>query len=161
MKKIFFTGLFITLVLAIFTNCDDNNDLFLKEKVVLESYLIKNNIDADTIKDGLYYIKGRTGIGKLPIKGSKITLIYTGFLINGQSYQDGKIFDMTTLNAPYSFSFNSGQVIKGWDLGLANMREGDTGRLIIRSDYAYGELKVGTIPAYSTLIFDIFVVKVE
>ena len=41
------------------------------------------------------------------------------------------------------------------------MREGDTGRLIIRSDYAYGELKVGTIPAYSTLIFDIYVIKVE
>ena len=101
-------------------------------------------------------------------KGSKLLSInYTGWLFNQESntkdYCDakGEIFDSNTLDKfnhkyPFQFILGRGVVIKGWDIGLQNMKVNDVRCLVIPPKYAYGNRKIGNIiGANSTLIFEV------
>jgi peptidylprolyl isomerase len=99
-----------------------------------------------------------TGSGATAKAGDTITVNYVGAL-----YSNGKVFDSswsrkqtftTTLSA------GSGGVIEGWVKGVAGMKVGGRRQLIIPPSLAYGSQKSGTIPANSTLIFDIDLLKV-
>jgi peptidylprolyl isomerase len=75
---------------------------------------------------------------------------YTGTLL------DGKKFDSSVdRNDPFEFTIGKGQVIKGWDEGIAMMRKGGKATLVIPSSIGYGERDMGDIPPYSTLVFDV------
>ncbi|MBP6869096.1 MAG: FKBP-type peptidyl-prolyl cis-trans isomerase [Candidatus Pacebacteria bacterium] len=97
-----------------------------------------------------------TGVEATP--GSTVHVLYTGML------PDGKVFDSTANrgNAPFSFALGAGMVIKGWDAGVAGMKEGGKRRLIIPADMAYGAGGVpqAGIPGGATLIFDVELLKV-
>jgi FKBP-type peptidyl-prolyl cis-trans isomerase len=88
--------------------------------------------------------------------GNKVTVKYKG------SFLDGKVFDQTKEGQP-DFVFNVGakMVIPGWDEGLQLMKEGETCRLLIPWNLGYGEFGSGPIPPFSSLLFDIELVKVE
>lgn len=104
------------------------------------------------LPDGLAYVDQVVGKGPQPKAGQSVTVQYVGRLTNG------KVFDSSRAhNAPFTFTLGTGQVIKGWDEGLATMRVGGKRRLIIPPALAYGDRSVGDglIPANSTLIFDI------
>jgi FKBP-type peptidyl-prolyl cis-trans isomerase len=76
---------------------------------------------------------------------------------------DGKVFD-SSLNpgrSPFDFKLGAGQVIKGWDEGIALFNAGGKGTLIIPSPLGYGSRAAGQIPANSILIFDIEVLAVK
>jgi peptidylprolyl isomerase len=62
---------------------------------------------------------------------------------------------------PVSFKMGAGQVIPGWERGISLLREGDKAIMVIPPDLAYGDRAVGDIPANSTLVFDVEVVKVD
>lgn len=98
------------------------------------------------------------GTGAEATPGSTVHVLYTGML------PDGKVFDSTSNrgNAPFSFALGAGMVIKGWDLGVAGMKEGGKRRLIIPADMAYGAGGVpqAGIPGGATLIFDVELIKV-
>jgi FKBP-type peptidyl-prolyl cis-trans isomerase len=98
------------------------------------------------------------GTGAEATPGSTVHVLYTGML------PDGKVFDSTANrgNAPFSFALGAGMVIKGWDLGVAGMKEGGKRRLIIPADMAYGAGGVpqAGIPGGATLIFDVELLKV-
>ena len=134
------------ITLIIFSSC---NNKFEEELELLQVYLDENNIDAEPTQTGLYYIETYEGNGSYPAPGSTVTVHYEGRLL------DGEIFDSSLEGEPFSFTLGAGQVISGWDEGIAYMRNGGRATLIIPSDLAYGADGSGSIPEYSTLIFNV------
>jgi tetratricopeptide (TPR) repeat protein len=107
----------------------------------------------DTIatKSGLKYLVLAKGTGAHAELNKNVEVHYTGYLL------DGKVFDSSVERGdPIEFILGTGQVIPGWDEGIALMNVGDKLRLIIPSNLAYGEKGAGkVIPPNSTLIFDV------
>lgn len=87
-----------------------------------------------------------------PPSGSKVKAHYTGTLAS-----DGSKFDSSVdRDEPFEFTIGQGQVIKGWDKGFASMKVGEKAKLIIRSDYGYGDSgSPPKIPAKADLIFEV------
>lgn len=92
-----------------------------------------------------------TGEGASPKRGDTVTVHYTGWL------EDGRKFDSSVdRKQPFSFVLGTGQVIRGWDNGVAGMRVGDKARLTIPPELAYGARGYpGAIPPNATLIFEV------
>lgn len=98
----------------------------------------------------------KVGTGAEAVAGKKVTVNYIGMLENGT------VFDASAKHGqPFTFTLGVGQVIKGWDEGVAGMKVGGTRHLVIPADKGYGAQAVGSIPANSTLIFDVELVSVE
>lgn len=106
---------------------------------------------------GLQYVVVQEGTGKYPLSGSKVTVHYTGYLL------DGSIFDSSVSRDDYfKFNVGLGRVIKGWDEGILLMREGSKYRFTVPYNLAYGEAGYPpVIPAKATLIFDVELIKAE
>ena len=96
------------------------------------------------------------GTGVAAQVGDMVTAHYVGTLA------DGRVFDSSRdRGTPISFMLGVGQVIRGWDEGIAGMRVGGKRVLTITPDYGYGDRAIGTIPANSTLIFEVELLDVE
>jgi len=110
----------------------------------------------DITESGLRYKISEKGTGKKAVSGKSIKVHYKGQLL------DGTVFDSSfKRDEPIEFTLGIGQVIKGWDEGLALLSVGDKARFIIPSDLAYGEAGAGgVIPANANLIFDVELVEV-
>lgn len=91
------------------------------------------------------------GNGPQARKGQIVRVHYTGWLTTGEKF-DSSI----DRNDPFEFELGEGQVIAGWDQGVATMRVGDKVKLTIPSDLAYGDQGYpGAIPPKATLIFEV------
>ena len=106
---------------------------------------------------GLKYIEIEPGSGDSPEPGQTVVVHYTGWL------EDGTKFDSSLdRGTPFSFPIGTGQVIAGWDQGLATMQVGGKRRLIIPSDLAYGPSgRPPTIPPNATLVFDVELLEIR
>jgi len=107
------------------------------------------------LPSGLSYTDEVVGTGPAPTSGQKVTVQYTGWLYEGG--QKGKKFDSSRdRNQPFSFTIGAGQVIQGWDEGVATMKTGGKRTLIIPPELGYGPRGAGgVIPPNATLIFDV------
>ncbi len=121
----------------------------------------QNNMDidlstAEKSPSGLMYIEQQEGSGNSPTRGQKVEVHYTGYLAE-EGFKRGKKFDSSLdRNQPFTFTLGVGQVIKGWDEGVAKMKEGTKSTLIIPPELGYGARGAGSvIPPNSTLIFDV------
>jgi len=95
------------------------------------------------------------GTGPLAQTGKKVWVNYIG------TFENGTEFDSSIKrNQPFTFDLGAGQVIKGWDLGVASMKQGEKAMFKIESNYAYGTRGAGNIiPANATLYFEVEFIK--
>ena len=114
-----------------------------------------------TTPNGLRIIDVKPGTGPVLQAGQTVTVNYTGWLfVDGKK---GKKFDSSLdRNEPFSFPLGQGQVIKGWDEGVATMHVGGKRTLIIPPDLGYGASGAGRAPLlHATLIFDVDLLGVK
>lgn len=107
--------------------------------------------DVQTTASGLQYAIVQPGSGAQPKPGETVTVHYTGWLT------DGKKFDSSRdRNSPFQFVIGRGQVIRGWDEGVALMKTGETRTLVIPPALGYGARGIpGVIPQNATLVFQV------
>jgi FKBP-type peptidyl-prolyl cis-trans isomerase len=121
-----------------------------KAEQKLSEYFKNNNITAKETASGLNYVITKEGNGEKPSVGTLIKVHYTGKLL------DGTVFDSSVnRNEPFQFVLGIGQVIPGWDEGLQLLSKGSKAVLYIPYYLAYGDRGAGTIPPFSTLIFEV------
>ncbi len=108
-------------------------------------------------KSGLAYIDQVIGTGAEAKTGEKVTVHYTGYLT------DGKKFDSSVdRNKPFTFVIGLGQVIKGWDEGVASMKVGGKRKLLIPANLGYGTRGAGgVIPPNADLVFDVELISIQ
>jgi len=113
--------------------------------------------DYVTTESGLKYSDFVVGEGASPETGQRVTVHYTGWL------EDGTKFDSSLdRGEPFTFQIGMGQVIAGWDEGVATMKVGGKRQLVIPPDLGYGEQGAGSvIPANATLIFEVELLDVK
>jgi peptidylprolyl isomerase len=127
-----------------------------EEASLMKKYLKDHGINVKPTASGLYYIEKAKGTGAKAMAGKKVKVHYTGTLLNGTKFDSSK-----DRNQPFDFELGKGQVVEGWDEGVALMNAGGRAMLIIPSNLAYGERDVPPIPPYSTLVFDIELLEVK
>ena len=108
-----------------------------------------------TTESGLTIIDIVLGEGEEAMSGQTVTVNYTGTLENGEQ------FDTSIGRAPFPFPLGAGRVIKGWDEGVAGMKVGGRRKLVSPPELGYGSRNMGPIPANSTLIFEVELLKVN
>ena len=109
-----------------------------------------------TLANGLEYEDLAIGTGAEAQKGQTAEMRYTGRLT------DGTQFDSNVGGAPFSFRIGGGQVIRGWDEGVAGMKIGGKRTLLIPSDLGYGTRGAGgVIPPNATLLFEVELISLR
>lgn len=127
------------------------------------SSLSLNNLNMDLSQNnntvqqsGLLIEDITTGTGTEAVAGKHVTVNYRGTLL------DGTVFDSSyERGVPFDFDLGAGQVIQGWDQGVAGMKVGGKRKLVIPASLAYGDRAIGPIPANSTLVFEVELLDVK
>jgi len=109
-----------------------------------------------TTGSGLQYIDLQEGSGPVATSGRNATVHYTGWLTDG-----GKFDSSRDRGQPFTFALGRGQVISGWDEGVAGMKVGGRRKLIIPAELGYGSRGAGSIPPGATLVFSVELVAIS
>lgn len=142
-----------------------------QEMEILQNYLSENNITAEPTESGLIFISRKKGTGKKAEAGKRVRVHYEGRLIDG-TYFDTSVEEVAKEQGlyneqrnyePFEFNLGGGEVIRGWDEGIAMLSEGGKATLIIPSAIGYGAnpRPGGVIKPFNTLIFDVELVEVK
>lgn len=124
-------------------------------KAELAAFIEKENIKEMPVESGIYIIPIEKGKGRCPVKGEKVELDFSASLLNGQVV--GSTYDM---DEKFTFVLGENFVIPGWEVILPKMHLGERVKAIVPFDMAYGEHQVGSVPAYSNMVYDIKLLKV-
>ena len=135
--------------------------LMIKEDKLLQAHFTKNGITPTKTSSGMYYRVIEQGIGEAPKEGDTVVMNYTGTLMDGTKFDSNQDSAFNHVS-PFEFVLGKGQVIKGWDEGVAQLKQGTKATLYIPSPMAYGpSARPGGganptgIPANSILFFDV------
>jgi len=150
MKLIVFLVLILFTVLAGAFGCG-NSDKSTPSSTPSTSSPMKVTGQPTTTSSGLQYWDIVVGTGATAAPGSMVKVHYSGFLTTGQKFDSSR-----DRGEPFSFPLGQGQVIKGWDEGVAGMKVGGQRQLRIPPQLGYGaEGAGGVIPPNATLVFDV------
>jgi FKBP-type peptidyl-prolyl cis-trans isomerase len=128
-----------------------------EEPVKIAQYVKQNSIQVSPRPSGLYFIETLKGSGIKADSGMNVTVHYVLYTLEGKKLQSS-----VEMGQPFTFRLGERNVIQGWDEGLTLMNEGGKARFIVPSSLAYGGSNKGPdMPAYSTLVFDVELIKVE
>lgn len=117
----------------------------------------KENNGIVTTDSGLKYQDLTFRTGAEAKSGDTVSVHYDGRLTDGTKFDSSR-----DRGQPFSFKIGAGQVIKGWDEGVAGMKVGGTRKLIIPADLGYGANGVpGVIPANATLVFEVELLEIK
>jgi FKBP-type peptidyl-prolyl cis-trans isomerase FkpA len=140
-----------------------------KEAVTAANYIASHKLVLKTTATGLKYLITKPSLKPKPLKGDTVLVNYTCRGLDGKVYDSSveSVAKASGLNQPgrtyepYQLEVGAGGVIPGWDEGLLLLNEGSKAMFVIPSSLAYGAQGSGEIGPYSTLVFDIELVKVK
>lgn len=155
MKKLLFIPIIVILALA--NGCSEEEKASPEEQLTadtkkIEDYLSANDITtASTTVSGLHYVMTEEGTGDNPETGQVVSVHYTGKLLDGTKFDSS-----VDRGEPIVFTLGIGQVIPGWEEGIALFKKGGKGTIFLPSALAYGTTgSGGSIGPNEVLIFDI------
>ncbi|HEX4642383.1 MAG TPA: FKBP-type peptidyl-prolyl cis-trans isomerase [Candidatus Acidoferrales bacterium] len=153
MKRHLILAVSLFAVLGVAAGCGGGQ----KSGGALSAAPLKVNGQATTTPSGLQYWDIVVGSGATAIPGSTVKVHYSGFLTNGTKFDSSR-----DRGEPFSFPLGAGQVIKGWDEGVAGMKVGGQRQLRIPPQLGYGQEGAGgSIPPNATLVFDVELLGVD
>jgi FKBP-type peptidyl-prolyl cis-trans isomerase FkpA len=124
--------------------------------LISASYANETEPATVTTDSGLKYQVLQAGDGPEAKAGKKVTVHYTGWLTDGTKFDSS-----VDRGKPFAFNLGAGQVIPGWDEGVAGMKVGEKRRLTIPSKLGYGSRGAGdVIPPNATLIFEVELLQI-
>ncbi len=147
MRNLILLGLCVVMFLMA---CNDDEDSLAQATIdnqIIKDYLADNNLTADSLRNGVYYVERVEGSGVSPTTSATVTIHYKGYLT------DGTVFDSTDGVTPATFPLAN--LIQGWQIGIPEMKIGGEATLLIPSAAGYGPSGTGSIPGNSVLLFDI------
>jgi len=131
-------------------------DKEIKEQIILKQYLQENNIAEDHKKGGIYIIPQKREKGKQIVSGVETRIKYTATFTNHLQFDE--------LTKSFKLTYGTpDQVIKGLEIALKGMRKGEKSKIIIPSQFAFGEegSSTGIVPPYTTVIYDLEIINVK
>ena len=141
-----------------------------EEPATLAKYIADNNITAKPTKSGLYVIVNKKGTGAKVAAGKKVSVNYTGRLLDGTLFDTSREADAKEADKvqpgrtyePLTYTVGAQPMIKGWDEGIMGQTAGSDITLIMPSELAYGARGAGKdIMPYSPLVFNLTIESVE
>jgi FKBP-type peptidyl-prolyl cis-trans isomerase len=148
----------------------DKKEQMETDIALIDAYLAKNNIEAQTTESGMRYAILEEGTGPKPEIGDMVRVNYTGNVLDGDYFdtsveENAKKFGLyneARTYEPFEFMLGTGGVIHGWDEGIALLNQGTRARLYIPSPMAYGEnQRSAVIVANAILEFEVELVGVN
>lgn len=149
------TALFLASLLLILPSC--GTETTIEDSSITEETSITNSNSESMTAEELIIEDITVGDGDEAVAGQLVSVHYTGTLTDGTKFDSSK-----DRGIPFEFTLGAGQVIEGWDKGVAGMKVGGTRTLTIPSDMAYGASGIpGVIPGGATLLFEVELLAVE
>lgn len=122
----------------------------------IENFLAQNNIQANPVDEGFYYVSFNEGQGTSPKKGDIVTVSFTGKTLEGQVFESTK-----SINKPFQFIVGNTEIPNVLNIAVANMKVGGLSRIILSSDRSKGMFGVEKLPANTSVIYDIELIKID
>ncbi|HEU5219998.1 MAG TPA: FKBP-type peptidyl-prolyl cis-trans isomerase [Gemmatimonadales bacterium] len=135
--------------------CSDNSTVPTIETTTFAPSLGVDLAASVKAPSGLYYRDMTVGTGATVSNGQQLSMRYTGWLATGSQ------FDSNVNGSPFSFHLGAGEVIDGWDLGVAGMKVGGRRQLVIPPALGYGSRGSGPIPGNAVLVFIVDVLSAQ
>lgn len=143
------------MVLFIQSSCNRKSQAEIDDEIIT-SYLSKHSLQATKTASGLYYIITKNTTDRLAKAGDVACMNYTG------KFMDDTQFDSNSgTGSTFKFLLGAGQVIRGWDEGVALLHKGETARFFLPSALAYGKSGNGLIGPNACLQFDVELVDLK
>ncbi len=149
------------IIIIFITSC--NKDKKEAELAIISKYIETNNIIADTLSNGIYYAESgfstlETLDSDYPQKGDTIKTIHKAYVLTEKSKL--LLFEETTIDDPGVYVYKEDPIIKGWELTIGMMKKDASALVIIPSKLAYKNDRVGVIPPYSPLVFEVRILDI-
>ncbi|OEK05867.1 hypothetical protein BFP71_07045 [Roseivirga misakiensis] len=140
------------------------------DEKLINDYIVKNNLEANSTEEGVYYVISQEGDGQFPKPGDNVFVNYTltrldGFVVDtsredvaraNNQYSDRRTY------VPYGFELGTRGIIQGWNIGLQKFSKGARGTLFVPSAYGYDTRGKGAeVPPNTVLVFDIELVDIK